>query len=68
MAIVTIDMRNGRTDEQKHKLASALLDVISKATGESREGIFMILRETRGINFVEDGHHLPEYVPPPDHT
>lgn len=67
MAILTVDMRNGRTDEQKRRLASALLDVVSKATGEPREGIFIVIRETPGINFVEDGHHLPNYVPP-DHT
>lgn len=64
MAIVTIDMRNGRTDEQKRKLASAFLDVISKATGEPRENVFMVIHESRGIDFIEDGHHLPNYGEP----
>ena len=61
MAILTIDMRNGRTDDQKRLLASALLDVVSKATGESRNNVFMVIHESRGIDFVEDGHHLLDY-------
>jgi 4-oxalocrotonate tautomerase len=62
MAILTIDMRNGRTDGQKRLLASALLDVVSKATGESRDNVFLVIHESRGIDFVENGHHLPDYV------
>lgn len=62
MAILTIDMRNGRTDDQKRKFAAAILDVVSKATGEPRENVFLVIHETRGINFVEDGRHLPDYV------
>ena len=61
MAILTIDMRNGRTDDQKRSLASALLDVVSRATGESRDNVFMVIHESRGIDFVENGHHLPDY-------
>ena len=62
MAILTIDMRDGRTDEQKRRFATAVLDVVSKATGEPRENVLLVIRESPGINFVEDGHHLPEYV------
>jgi 4-oxalocrotonate tautomerase len=64
MAILTIDMRNGRTDNQKRSLASALLDVVSKATGESRDNVFLVIHESHGIDFVENSHHLPNYVGP----
>ncbi len=61
MALISCDMRFGRTDEQKRKLAAGLLRVVSEATGETKEDIFLVIREGRGINFVEHGEHLPEY-------
>ncbi len=64
MAIVTINMRNGRSDEQKRRFASSLLDVMSNATGEPRGNVFLVIQESRGINFVEDGHHLPDFGAP----
>jgi trans-3-chloroacrylic acid dehalogenase alpha subunit len=36
--------------------------VVSEATGETKNDIFIVFREGRGINFVEHGEHLPEYV------
>jgi phenylpyruvate tautomerase PptA (4-oxalocrotonate tautomerase family) len=62
MAMISCDMRYGRTDEQKRALSAALLRVVSEATGESADNIFFVIREGRGINFVEHGQHLPEYV------
>lgn len=62
MALISCDMRFGRTDQQKRDLAEGLLQVVSAATGETRDDIFLVFREGRGINFVEHGQHLPEYV------
>ena len=62
MALISCDMRYGRTDEQKRKLAAEILRVVSEATGETKNDIFFVIREGRGINFVEHGEHLPEYV------
>src|SRR5580658_9246377 len=62
MALVSCDMRHGRTDEQKRKLAAGLLRAISEATGEPKDNIFFVIREGRGINFVEHGEHLPDYT------
>ncbi|WP_118184426.1 tautomerase family protein [Paraburkholderia phosphatilytica] len=62
MALISCDMRFGRTDEQKRKLAAGLLKVIGEATGETHHDIFLVIREGRGVNFVEHGEHLPEYV------
>lgn len=62
MALISCDMRYGRTDEQKRKLAAGLLRVVGAATGEMKNDIFLVIREGRGINFVEHGEHLPEYI------
>lgn len=62
MALISCDMRFGRTDEQKRALAAGLLRIVSEATGETKNDIFIVFREGRGINFVEHGEHLPEYV------
>jgi trans-3-chloroacrylic acid dehalogenase alpha subunit len=62
MAMISCDMRYGRTDEQKRKLAAGLLKVVSAATGEPADNIFLVIREGDGINFVEHGRHLPDYV------
>ena len=62
MPMISCDMRYGRTDEQKRALSAGLLRVVSEATGEPADNIFFVIREGRGINFVEHGEHLPEYV------
>src|SRR5467141_3969586 len=62
MPMISCDMRYGRTDEQKRALSAGLLRVVSEATGEPPDNIFFVIREGRGINFVEHGKHLPEFV------
>lgn len=62
MALISCDMRYGRSDEQKRELAAGVLRVVSAATGATKDDIFVVIREGRGINFVEHGEHLPEYV------
>jgi 4-oxalocrotonate tautomerase len=62
MALISLDMRYGRTEEQKRKLAGGFLRVISEATGETKDDFFFVIREGHGINFVEQGEHLPDYV------
>ena len=62
MALISCDMRQGCTDEQKRKLAAGLLRVISEATGELKHNILFVIREGRRINFVEHAEHLPDYT------
>src|SRR5471032_406236 len=62
MPMISCDMRYGRTEEQKRALSAGLLRVVSEATGEPADNIFFVIREGRGINFVEHGKHLPEFV------
>jgi trans-3-chloroacrylic acid dehalogenase alpha subunit len=62
MAMISCDMRYGRTDEQKRKLSAGLIRVVSEATGEPRNNMFFVIREGAGINFVEHGEHLADHV------
>jgi Tautomerase enzyme len=62
MSMISCDMRYGRSDGQKRALSAGLLRVITEATGEAADNIFFVIREGRGINFVEHGKHLPEFV------
>lgn len=65
MAIIQCDIRRGRSDEQKRRLATNLTQAVSQATGESVEQIFLVLRELPGFNFVDAGEHVADYVPGP---
>lgn len=62
MSIISCDMREGRTDAQKRALAAGLIEAVRTATGETVGEMFLVIREGRGINFVEAGEHLPEYA------
>jgi 4-oxalocrotonate tautomerase family enzyme len=66
MAIIQCDIRRGRSDEQKRRLAAGLTAAVSEATGEPTEQIFLVLRELPGFNFVDAGEHVAEYVAGPD--
>lgn len=62
MSIISCDMRAGRTDEQKRALSAGLIQAVCAATGEAADDMFLVIREGRGINFVEAGEHLPDFV------
>jgi 4-oxalocrotonate tautomerase family enzyme len=66
LAIIQCDIRRGRTDEQKRRLAANLTQAVSEVTGESTEQIFLVIREMPGFNFVDGGEHVAEYVPGPN--
>jgi 4-oxalocrotonate tautomerase family enzyme len=66
MPIITCDIRQGRTKEQKHELAMGLTKAVQEVTGVSIDHIFLVMREMPGFNFVDAGEHVPDYVPGPD--
>ena len=66
MPIITCDIREGRTKEQKHELAIGLTQAVHEVTGAPIECIFLVMREMPGFNFVDAGEHVPNYVPGPD--
>jgi 4-oxalocrotonate tautomerase family enzyme len=66
MPIVTCDIREGRTREQRSELAMGLSRAVAEATGSGIENVFLVIREMPGFNFVDAGEHVPDYVPGPD--
>ncbi len=66
MPIITCDIRNGRTNDQKSRLAKGLTQAIHEVTGVPIDYVFVVIREMPGFNFVDAGEHVPEYVPGPD--
>lgn len=66
MAIIQCDIRRGRSDDQKRRLAAGLTKAVSEATGEPIEHLFLVIREMPGPNFVDAGEHVAEYVAGPD--
>jgi 4-oxalocrotonate tautomerase family enzyme len=66
VAIIQCDIRVGRTNDQKRKLAAGLTAAVSDVTGESIESIFLVMREMPGFNFVDSGEHVADYMPGSD--
>lgn len=66
MPIITCDIRQGRTREQKSQLAVGLTTAVQEATGAEIDHIFPVMREMPGFNFVDAGERVPDYVPGPD--
>jgi len=44
MPIITCDIRQGRTKEQKHELAMGLTKAVEEVTGVSIDHIFLVMR------------------------
>lgn len=63
MPIIQCDIRTGRTEDQKRKLASGLTDAVARIAAVPKECIFLVIREMPGFNFVDAGEHIPDYVP-----
>lgn len=66
MAIIQCDIRVGRSDEQKRRLAAGLTRAVSEVSGEPIEQMFLVIREMPGFNFVDAGEHVADYVPGPN--
>ena len=66
MPIIQCDIRLGRTEEQRRRLAAGLTEAVAEATHQPIDSIFLVIREMPGFNFVDAGEHVPDYVPGPD--
>lgn len=62
MAIIQCDIRRGRSDDQKRRLAAGLTELVSEVTGEPVDRMFLVIREMPGFNFVDAGEHVADYV------
>ena len=45
MPVITVEMLEGRTQEQKRALAAALTDAFLETCGSRREAVYVIIRE-----------------------
>ena len=66
MAIIQCDIRRGRTDDQKRRLAAGLTRTVSEISGEAIDQMFLVIREMPGFNFVDAGEHVADYVAGPN--
>ncbi len=66
MPIISCDIREGRTKEQRSQLANGLSQVLVDVAGVSIDNIFVVTREMPGFNFLDAGEHVPDYVPGPN--
>ena len=61
MSMISCDMRYGHSDEQKRALSTGLLRH-QRSDWRTCRQYLLCYKEGRGINFVEHGQHLPEFV------
>jgi 4-oxalocrotonate tautomerase family enzyme len=66
MPIIQCDIRRGRTEEQRSRMAMGITKAVHEITGAPIESIFLVMREMPGFNFVDAGEHVPEYRAGPD--
>lgn len=66
MPIISCDIREGRTKEQKSQLAKGLSKVLQDVAGIPEDNIFVVTREMPGFNFLDAGEHVPDYAPGPN--
>ncbi len=60
-AFVNADIRLGRTQEQKRRLALAFIDEIARTWGVSREAVYVIFTEHDGEDFQLSDRVLPSW-------
>jgi 4-oxalocrotonate tautomerase family enzyme len=63
MPIIQCDIREGRTEEQKRRLAAEITRVVHETIDAPLEYIYVLIRETPGYHHVKAGKPLPEYRP-----
>ncbi|MGD1977083.1 MAG: 2-hydroxymuconate tautomerase [Gammaproteobacteria bacterium] len=61
MPVIQCDIREGRTAEQKQKMAEAITRAVHETIGAPVEYIYVLIRETPGAHHVKAGKALPEY-------
>lgn len=61
MPIIQCDIREGRTSEQKQRLAREITRVVAETINAPREYIYVLIRETPGAHHVKAGEPLPEF-------
>jgi 4-oxalocrotonate tautomerase len=63
MPVVTVQMYDGRTLDQKRELVKGITDVVSRVTGVSEEGVHVIIDEVKRENWSIGGRLWPDRQP-----
>lgn len=61
MPIIQCDIREGRTEEQKTRLAQEITRVVMETIDAPQEYIYVLIRETPGAHHIKAGRALPEF-------
>lgn len=61
MPIIQCDIREGRTEEQKQRLAREITRVVMETIDAPQEYIYVLIRETPGAHHIKAGEPLPEF-------
>lgn len=61
MPIIQCDIREGRTREQKERMAREITRVVMETIDAPREYIYVLIRETPGSHHIKAGEPLPEF-------
>jgi 4-oxalocrotonate tautomerase family enzyme len=64
MPIIQCDIRQGRTEAQKKRLAEEITRVVHETIDAPMDYIYVLIRETPGTHHVKGGRPLPEFKPP----
>jgi len=62
MPIIQCDIRAGRSEDQKRRLAERIADAVHETIGSPRELIYVLVREQPGSAHYHGGEFLPDYV------
>lgn len=58
MPIVRVSMFEGRSDEQKERLADAIATAMSEIAGSNRAGVNVLFDDVQAINWYQGGKRL----------
>ncbi len=61
MPIIQCDIREGRSNAQKQRLAQEITRVVMETIDAPREYIYVLIRETPGAHHIKAGKPLPEF-------
>src|SRR5262249_41160623 len=57
---IRADIRSGRTQEQKSRLLTSIVDDVCAISDASRENVWVYISDIPGTSVVEFGHILPQ--------
>jgi 4-oxalocrotonate tautomerase len=64
MPVVRIEMYDGRSLDQKRQLVKEVTDVVARVTGNSPQGVHVIVEEVKRENWAIGGLLWPDRQPP----